>query len=105
MVSELHIQFDLEKVKDFCLRWNIVELALFGSVLRNDFRPDSDMDVLVRCGDDAAWGWEASDAQEELEALLGRAVDLVSWKAIERSGNYILRNSILRNNQVVYEAG
>lgn len=105
-VNGLRIDVDLEQLEDFCRKWKVVQLAFFGSVLRDDFRPgDSDVDVLVRWADDARWGWEASDAEQELEALLNEKVDFVSWKAIERSDNYILRDSILRHKQVLYEAG
>ena len=105
-VNGLPIDVDLEELEGFCRRWKVVELAFFGSVLRDDFRPgESDVDVLVRWADDARWGWEASDAEQELEALLKQKIDFVSWKAIEESDNYILRDTILRHKQVLYEAG
>jgi hypothetical protein len=62
----------------FCRRWRIAELSLFGSVLRPDFRPDSDIDVLVTFSPDAMWsGWDLVTIEKELAALFGRKVDLV----------------------------
>lgn len=93
-----------EQLEAFCKRWRIVELALFGSVLRDDFGPDSDVDVLVTVADDAHWGWMAFDIQEELGGLLGRSVDLVYRKAIEQSDNWILRRQILSTARVIFPA-
>ncbi|MGQ0669900.1 MAG: nucleotidyltransferase domain-containing protein [Actinomycetota bacterium] len=100
----LRIQVDRDKIEAFCKKWRITELAFFGSVLRDDFRPDSDVDVLYTFADDANWGWEIVDAEEELAALIGRRVDLVPRKAIEQSDNYIRRKHILEHLQVYYVA-
>ena len=100
----LQIRMDRAKIEAFCRKWKIVELAFFGSVLRDDFGPDSDVDVLYVLADDARWGWEIVDAQDELAQLLGRKVDLVSKKAIEQSDNWIRRKHILENMQVYYVA-
>lgn len=95
-----------DEIADFCRRWQVTELALFGSALRNDFRPDSDVDVLVSFAPDAQWGLFALvQMQDELETILGREVDLVSRRAVEQSENYIRRKSILSNLQVVYAEG
>ena len=56
MNGKVQIDVPKEKIEDFCRRWKIVELALFGSVLREDFRPDSDVDVLVTFSLDSDWG-------------------------------------------------
>lgn len=94
-----------EEIVAFCQRWKIVELALFGSVLRADFRPDSDVDVLVTFADDARWSlFDVVEMQDELAAIFGRAVDLVERRAVERSENYIRRNHILRSAETVYVA-
>jgi predicted nucleotidyltransferase len=95
-----------DEIADFCQRWQVTELALFGSALRDDFGPDSDVDVLVSFAPDAHWGLFALvQMQDELEAILGREVDLVSRRAVEQSENYIRRKAILRGLEVVYAAG
>ena len=89
----------------FCQRWHIAELSLFGSILRDDFRSDSDIDVLVVYQPTSKRGlFEKMVMQEELQALLHRKVDLVSKKAIEHSRNWIRRNNILHSAQVIYVA-
>ena len=99
------ITVDRERIADFCRRRKITEFSLFGSVLRDDFRPDSDVDVLVTFAPDAGYGlFDLMDIQEELERLLGRRVDLVERKAVERSKNYIRRRRILASVQPIYVA-
>jgi uncharacterized protein len=101
----LNIQLSEEKLVDFCQRWKVSELALFGSVLRDDFRPDSDIDVLITFAPDAKRGlMTLAKMKYELEDLLGREVDLVSKYAIETSHNWIRRNEILGTAQVIYVA-
>jgi predicted nucleotidyltransferase len=80
-------------------------LALFGSVLRDDFRPDSDVDVLVTFAPEAHHGlFDLVDMEDELSVIFGRRVDLVERPGVERSENYIRRRSILRSAQPVYVA-
>ncbi len=87
---------DRERLTASCQRWRITELALFGSVLRDDFRPDSDVDVLVTFAPDGRWGLlDFVAMQEDLSAILGRQVDLVSRRAVENSDNWIRREAIL----------
>lgn len=87
----------------FCQRWQIRELALFGSALRDDFRADSDIDLLVTFADDTAWGVLAHiQMQHELEALLQRPVDFISRRAVEESPNWLRRDAILATAQVLY---
>jgi len=94
-----------EKVADFCHRWQITELALFGSVLREDFRPDSDVDVLARFDPKARPTlFDMVRMQEDLQRILGRQVDLVSRRGIEASRNYLRKNAILKSAEVVYAA-
>ena len=89
----------------FCKRWQIAELALFGSVLRDDFGPESDIDVLVSFLPEAKHGLlDLVAMEEELGRLLGRKVDLVSRRGIERSRNYIRRRAILDSAKVIYAA-
>ncbi len=90
---------------DFCRRWEIRELALFGSVLSKAFGPASDVDILVTFLPEAEWSLlDHIRMEEELSALLGRQVDLVSKKAIERSENWLRRRAILESAEVVYAA-
>lgn len=90
------------QLADFCRRWQVVELALFGSVLRPDFRPESDVDVLVTFAQEAPWSyWEFPIMQRELEAIFGRPVDLVEKRAIT---NPFRRHRILTSKRVVYAA-
>jgi uncharacterized protein len=88
---------------EFCQRWKIKELALFGSVLRDDFRPDSDIDVLVTFTEDADWSlFDHVRIEQELQTLFKREVDLVSRRAIDRSHNWIRRKNILNTAQAIY---
>ena len=94
-----------DELQKFARRWRIDELSLFGSVLRPDFSEQSDIDVLVHFHDDAPWGlFEMADMQEELERLTGRAVDLVSKSAIERSSNALKRKEVLGSARIIYAA-
>ncbi|MDX2217384.1 MAG: nucleotidyltransferase family protein [Oculatellaceae cyanobacterium bins.114] len=101
----LNIQLPEDKLVAFCQRWKVSELALFGSVLRDDFRPDSDIDVLITFASDAKRGLlTLVKMKYELEDMLGREVDLVSKHAVETSHNWIRRNEILGTAQVIYVA-
>ena len=94
-----------DKIVDFCRRWKITEFALFGSILRDDFGPDSDVDVLVTYGPDAEWSLlDHIQMEQELANLFGREVDLVSRRAVDQSENWIRRKHILSNARVVYAA-
>ena len=94
-----------EKIAEFCRRWKITELALFGSVLRDDFRPDSDVDVLVTFAPEAEWSlFDHMTMEEELSSILDRKVDLVSRRGIERSRNWIRRKAILEAAEPFYVA-
>lgn len=102
----MKITLDRQKIADFCRKWKIVELDLFGSVLRDDFRPDSDVDVLATFAPDAAWSLlDHAGMEAELSALLGRPVDLVNRRAVERSPNWIRKRHILTSAQPCYVAG
>jgi len=100
MATRIEIPKNL--IEDFCRRWRIAEFALFGSVLREDFRPDSDVDVLVTFAGDAHWSlFEWVDMIEELKALFGREVHLVSKRAIR---NPFRREEILRTREIIHAA-
>ena len=101
-MTTLTFPLPTDATQQFCRRWKIRELALFGSVLRTDFRTDSDVDVLVTFHDDADWGLLAHiQMQQELATLLHRPIDLVSKRALERSRNWVRREAILNTAQVI----
>lgn len=95
-----------EQISGFCRKWRVSELAIFGSALRADFGSDSDVDVLVSFLPGSAWSLlEHAQMALELENVLGRPVDLVSRRAVERSHNRIRRDAILSSAEPVYVAG
>lgn len=94
-----------KEIAEFCVKWKIEELSLFGSALREDFRPDSDVDVLVRFSPEAHWGlFDMIRMEEELKAIFGREVDLVDRTVVEHSRNYLRRKAILGNLEAIYAA-
>lgn len=96
---------DREAVAAFCRRWQIEELSLFGSALRGDFGPESDVDVLVTFAPRARWTlFDYSVMQTELAQIIGHNVDLVSRCAVERSRNWIRRRAILESAELFYAA-
>lgn len=104
-MSRAKIEIPQDKIVDFCRRWKIVEFALFGSAVRDDFGPDSDVDVLVTFAPGAGWSlFDHVEMQEELRSLLRRDVDLVSRRGIEQSRNYLRRKAILDSAEVLYVA-
>jgi predicted nucleotidyltransferase len=104
-MSRARIEIPMERIAEFCRRWQITEFALFGSVLRDDFRPDSDIDVLVTFAPDSRWTlFDLVHMQDELEEIFGRSVDLVERSAVEQSENYIRRRHILASVEPVYVA-
>ncbi len=98
-----HIDIPQDELAAFCERWKVTELALFGSVLREDFNPESDVDVLVRFDPQARHTLlDIAQMQDELSATLGRAVDLIERAVVERSPNYIRRKAILQSAETIY---
>lgn len=96
------VEIDRDRIADFCRRWKVTEFALFGSAIRDDFRPDSDVDVLVTFEADAPWSlWDLSRMRAELERIFDREVDLVEKKALR---NPFRRQAILSNQRVIYAA-
>lgn len=99
----MQIEVPQERIEAFCLKWKVKEFALFGSVLTEEFRADSDVDVLVDFSDDATWTlWDWDDMVGELEAIFQRPVDLANKPFIR---NPFRRHSILSSSRVVYAAG
>jgi predicted nucleotidyltransferase len=105
-LAEKKVVIPREEIADFCRRWKITELALFGSAVRGDCGPDSDIDLLVSFAAGARWSlFDMVTMEGELQAILGREVDLVQRNAVEQADNYIRRRSILDNTEVIYAAG
>jgi uncharacterized protein len=104
---KLKLELPLEQIADFCRRWGIARLEIFGSALREDFRPDSDLDFLFTPGtgfqrEKTHGPWAHDYMAEELAALLGREVDLFERARIERMDNWIKRRHILETAALVY---
>ena len=91
------IEIPKEKLREFCRKWKVTEFALFGSVTRpEEFREDSDVDVLVRFAADAQWSlFDHVHMRDDLVEIFGREVDLLTRRSVERSDNPIRRESIL----------
>jgi predicted nucleotidyltransferase len=101
-MSTIQVELPREALRAFCARWNVRELSLFGSVLRDDFRPDSDLDVLVSFEENASVGlWDMAQMVIELESMFGRKVDLVEKEALS---NPYRKKAILDHREIVYAA-
>ena len=102
---QLPIEIDREKLAEFCRRWNVREMSLFGSILSEQFHDESDVDVLVDFSDDADWSLlDVVSMKEELAAIFGRNVDLLTRRAVEQSANWIRRRAILERVEPIYAA-
>ncbi len=102
MARKVGIDVPTERIAAFCRKWRVTEFALFGSVLRDDFGPDSDIDVLVELGPNhglSLFDWV--DMIGELKALFGREVDLVSKRGLR---NPFRRHEILTTREVIHAA-
>jgi predicted nucleotidyltransferase len=98
----VNIDIPSERVEEFCRKWHITELALFGSVLRDDFRADSDVDVLVTFQPGIRRSlFDRAAMIEELKAIFGRNVDLAEKAQIV---NPFIRKHVLARNRVIYAA-
>ncbi len=99
------IAIPAEGIAAFCERWQVRELALFGSVLRDDFGPESDIDVLVSFRDEARHTlFDMARMEDELKTLFKRDVDLVSRRGIERSSNHLRRKAVLESAETIHES-
>ncbi len=104
-IANAQIEIPYEQIAALCEHWQITELALFGSVLREDFHSDSDIDLLIRFAPEATPTlFTLTYVQAELEALLSRKVDLVERIGLETGGNYLIRHYILDSSKVIYAA-
>ena len=99
-MGQCKIEIPKDKLADFCHRWKVAELAVFGSVLREDFSAASDIDVLVTFAPDAQHSlFDLVDMKEELQVIFGREVDLVEKAGLR---NPFRRHAILKSQEVVY---
>lgn len=97
------IDLDSKGIREFCRKWKIKQLCVFGSILRDDFRPDSDIDFLADFEDDEEWDlFDEIHMTEELERIVGRKVDLLDREAVEESRNRFRRREILGTAERVY---
>lgn len=100
--GKIGIEFPTEELEAFCRKWLVEELSVFGSALREDFRDDSDVDVLVRFAPDAQWDlFDWVDMAAELETIAGREVDLVAETGLR---NPFRRAEIMSSREIVYAA-
>ncbi|OPZ04220.1 MAG: Nucleotidyltransferase domain protein [candidate division BRC1 bacterium ADurb.BinA292] len=103
----MHPEINLPRAANeaFCRRWSIIRLELFGSVLRDDFHADSDIDFLVTFAPENRWSLlELVTMEQELSAALGRKVDLLERVSVERSHNPLRRREIQSSARPIYAA-
>jgi predicted nucleotidyltransferase len=104
-MTPINLGIPAEKIADFCRRWKIERLAIFGSAAKGELRPASDIDLLVTFCQDADWTmFDHFTMEEELSGLFGRDVDLVSLRAVEENPNPISRREILNSARQIYAA-
>lgn len=102
--SIVKIPYDHKRLAKFCEDMGLEELSVFGSVLREDFGPDSDIDVLVEFPPTFKYSlFELVDIKDELEAIFGRKVDVLTRRAVQRGKNESRKQEILETAQVVYD--
>ena len=98
----LAIEIDKDRVIEFCQKWMIAEFSIFGSALRDDFHPDSDVDILITFLNDADWSlYDWVDMIDELKIIFGRKVDLLSSRGLR---NPFRKREILKTRKVIYAA-
>jgi hypothetical protein len=102
MTQKRKLEMPATAIADFCRRWKVKEFSIFGSILREDFGPQSDIDVLLSFFEGAPWGlFELVDMKEELKTIFGREVDIVEQEGLR---NPFRRREILRTREVIYAA-
>jgi uncharacterized protein len=102
-ISSLRILLPMMQISAFCRRWNIARLEVFGSALRDDFRPESDVDFLATYTPEAQWSLlDRVRMKLELEAMLGREVDLLNRRALEKGKTHARAAAILAQAELLY---
>ena len=100
-IAQTRIHIPMDALAELCRRYQVRELSLFGSVLRDDFRDDSDIDILVEFEPEARIGFfELARLQRELASILGREIDIVPKLGL----NPVIRRSVLESSEVIYAA-
>jgi len=94
----LAVDLPMDRIREICRKYGVTELALFGSAVRDDLGPDSDVDFLYVLSPDSTIGWEIVELRDELEEAVGRAVDIVPKHYLHR----VIRDRVLAEAQVVY---
>ena len=101
----LNVEASREDIAAFCERWQVTQLAVFGSALREDFGPESDVDLLVSFDENARHTlFDMVRMEEELKKIFGREIDLVERVGVEQSRNHIRREAILQSTETIYAA-
>lgn len=103
-VTESQISLPYQQIAELCRKYDVEQLDVFGSVLRDEFGPDSDVDFLVvfKNNDYGPWASKLMDLESDLADLLGRRVDLVPRNSVEHSENYLRRKNILQSARTIY---
>ncbi|MEE9293432.1 MAG: nucleotidyltransferase domain-containing protein [Phycisphaerae bacterium] len=103
--STQNLDLPSDAIAGFCRKWKITKLEVFGSALREDFGPGSDVDFMVTFDQQARWSlFDLVDAEQEMSAIVGRPVDLVERIPIEKSSNWTRRKGILESARTIYVA-
>ena len=99
------IQLDTENIRHFCRRWKVSTLSVFGSILRDDFRPDSDLDFLVDFEEGEDWDlFDDLQMRDELSDIIGRDANILTRRAVESAQNRYLRQEILSTAEAICAA-
>ncbi len=104
-MTPINLGVEPKRIAEFCQKWKIINLSLFGSIVRGELQPGSDIDILVTFSNDADWTmFDHFNMEEELSNILGREVDLVNIKALEENQNPIYQREILNSARQIYAA-
>lgn len=104
-MTSIQIHIPSDAIFSFCEKWKVTEFALFGSVVREDFGPNSDIDVLLTFQETTTWSLlDISAMQLDLEAIFGRRVDILTRRGVERSRNPYRKKAILESAQIIHAA-
>jgi len=99
-MARLRIEVPADRVREFCRKWRVKEFSVFGSALRDDFGPHSDVDILVEFAQDAPWDlWHLAEMHDELRTIFGRDIDLVEKRALR---NPFRKHTILSTHEVIH---
>jgi predicted nucleotidyltransferase len=98
--SVVSIDLPLERIAEICRRYGVIELAVFGSAVRDDFGPGSDVDFLYALSEDSTLGWEIVDLRDAVQEAVGRDVDIVPKKYL----HWVVSDRVLAEAEVIYAA-